>query len=242
MGTRNESTLSAGGSRAPTSPSPAKALASRVLAAVSGSSTSASFASFDPASSSLKTCQGSLFEGLMSSSVDLPKAGTMRSGLLYELRTWVPLTDESGSLSWPTATVKGDHNKKGLSPTSGDGLATAAGMWATPTVAMAQGGNLTRSGARSNELLLKGQAKFWGTPTARDWKDGACANADVPTNGLLGRQAPRWPTPQAFDGRDFQRSPEALARAKQKGGCANLREVVTSFRLDQATTTGGETT
>lgn len=35
-----------------------------------------------------------------------------------------------------------------------------------------------------------------------------------------------WPTPQAFDANDIQRSPESLARAKQKGGCSNLREVV----------------
>ena len=28
----------------------------------------------------------------------------------------------------------------------------------------------------------------WATPTSRDWKDGACAEADVPINGLLGRQ------------------------------------------------------
>jgi hypothetical protein len=35
-----------------------------------------------------------------------------------------------------------------------------------------------------------------------------------------------WPTPQAFDATNLQRSPAALARAKQKGGCANLREAV----------------
>lgn len=33
-------------------------------------------------------------------------------------------------------------------------------------------------------------------------------------------------TPQAFDATDINRSPDALARAKEKGGCANLREVV----------------
>lgn len=32
------------------------------------------------------------------------------------------------------------------------------------------------------------------TPTTRDWKDGACADADVPTNGLLGRQVLRTET------------------------------------------------
>lgn len=33
-----------------------------------------------------------------------------------------------------------------------------------------------------------------------------------------------WPTVQSFDANDCQRSPDALARAKMKGGCANLRE------------------
>jgi hypothetical protein len=38
-----------------------------------------------------------------------------------------------------------------------------------------------------------------------------------------------WPTAQVWDSTDLQRSPEALARAKQIGGCANLREVVTTW-------------
>ena len=33
---------------------------------------------------------------------------------------------------------------------------------------------------------------MWATPTARDWKDGADPSEAAPTNGLLGRQAPRW--------------------------------------------------
>ncbi len=48
----------------------------------------------------------------------------------------------------------------------------------------------------------------WATPTARDGKDGACQDADVPTNGLLGRQAVRestWQTATVTDacGRDY---------------------------------------
>jgi DNA (cytosine-5)-methyltransferase 1 len=35
-----------------------------------------------------------------------------------------------------------------------------------------------------------------------------------------------WPTPQSFDATAIKRSPEALARAKTKGWCANLREAV----------------
>jgi len=53
----------------------------------SGESTLASFAEYDPESSSLKMSQCSMFEDSMSSSLTLPRAGTMRSGKLYQRST-----------------------------------------------------------------------------------------------------------------------------------------------------------
>lgn len=53
---------------------------------------------------------------------------------------------------WPTPTVKGNYNRKGSSPRSGDGLATAVSRLPTPTVAMRKGssiGALTRKDGRS---------------------------------------------------------------------------------------------
>ena len=53
---------------------------------------------------------------------------------------------------WPTPTVKGNHNRKGVSAKSGDGLATAVSRLPTPTVAMRKGssiGALTRKDGRS---------------------------------------------------------------------------------------------
>lgn len=47
---------------------------------------------------------------------------------------------------------------------------------------------------------LPSQEAKWATPTARDWKDGASPSVEAPTNGLLGRQAPRWPTPNVPNG------------------------------------------
>jgi hypothetical protein len=49
---------------------------------------------------------------------------------------------------------------------------------------------------RPQELHTYGNASsssaaIWATPTARDWKDGANPSMKVPTNALLGRQAPR---------------------------------------------------
>lgn len=58
---------------------------------------------------------------------------TLVGGTLYrkdgtkaqmDLQTYVRL--------WPTPTVNGNHNRKGLSKTSGDGLATAVSAWPTP--------------------------------------------------------------------------------------------------------------
>ena len=42
----------------------------------------------------------------------------------------------------------------------------------------------------------QGKLQSWPTPTARDWKDGTNPSDNAPTNGLLGRAAPRDPTSQ----------------------------------------------
>ncbi|HVL14811.1 MAG TPA: hypothetical protein VM529_19725 [Gemmata sp.] len=44
-------------------------------------------------------------------------------------------------------------------------------------------------------LRAQVHAAGWATPTLRDHKDVACETADVPTNGLLGRQADSLPPP-----------------------------------------------
>ena len=38
----------------------------------------------------------------------------------------------SAQVMWPTPSVCGNYNRKGVSATSGDGLATAVWMWPTP--------------------------------------------------------------------------------------------------------------
>jgi DNA (cytosine-5)-methyltransferase 1 len=69
-------------------------------------------------------------------------------------------------------------------------------MWQTPKVAT--GAYSYSNGNHAKPFLnLEGQAAMWATPTSRDWKDGACMDADVPTNALLGRQVLRTPTPGA---------------------------------------------
>jgi hypothetical protein len=107
----------------------------------------------------------------------------------------------SGSLHLPSAAVQqqwytpnvpngGRVNPKEMSVTGAlpNGKKRQVGLenqaiqiWPTPRACSGK----RSSGANRTELM-----RSWATPTTRDWKDGA-ATADVKTNCLLGRQAPR---------------------------------------------------
>lgn len=86
----------------------------------------------------------------------------------------------------------------------GESIATVAKRWwPTPSATSYgtnQGGAAGRTGKVRPSLDTMVRDVMWSTPTTRDWKDGACADANVPTNGLLGRQTARWwPTPTVGD-------------------------------------------
>jgi hypothetical protein len=127
--------------------------------------------------------------------------------------------NENDCSSWPTVKVasgdysyaNGDHNRPVLN------LEGAAKLWRTP-LSLNQGetGNIagqnqlgvqvrgwstprasdTEKGGPQQHFgaggtPLPAQAVGWATPTSRDHKDGADPSPAVPTNSLLGRQAPR---------------------------------------------------
>jgi len=76
---------------------------------------------------------------------------------------------------------------------AGTPLTIAAKMWQTPRASDGPHGGPNGS---KGDLPLPSQSiaeteKLWATPTARDWKDGGAPSMNVPTNSLLGRQAPR---------------------------------------------------
>ena len=98
-----------------------------------GQNTRASFASFDPDTSSWKTSQRCLVGGWVEFSETWPRAGTMRRGTVYQLPPSAPITAVTGSFWWPTPTVDGNHNRASYGGKSGDGLATAVQKWPTPT-------------------------------------------------------------------------------------------------------------
>lgn len=96
---------------------------------------------------------------------------------------------ESFPAKWSTPRAS-DAEKGGPGQTFGAGgtplPAQAVKMWNTP-LSLTQGETGNIAGQPSG---LGVQVRQWGTPTSRDWKDGD-PSPEAPTNGLLGRQAPR---------------------------------------------------
>lgn len=116
-----------------------------------------------------------------------PENGTARPGL------------SSVSLNWPTPAARdwrSDSSQKSseeMYGTKGRPLARVAMEWQTPSVADTTGSRMTRSGERSNELLLKGQAANlmdqWPTPRSHEVGDYQYSKGDKtkPVATLTGR-------------------------------------------------------
>jgi hypothetical protein len=71
----------------------------------------------------------------------------------------------------PTPTINGNYNRAGLSPTSGDGLATYAKMFPTPTQFDATCGDLKGkeyTGENRHAMKLIQAATMFPTPTGDD--------------------------------------------------------------------------
>lgn len=138
-----------------------------------GSTTHASSRRSAPDSSSSRTWQRLPDADSTSCSPILPRTGSMRSGAYSARPKSVRPTEERESSSW-----------------------------ATPTAKCAEDSQTHRSGARSAELLLTGQAKMW--PTATDAKASGAAGystesgrhsgvtlTDAACRGLLAPQTPK---------------------------------------------------
>jgi hypothetical protein len=92
-------------------------------------------------------------------------------------------------------TPRATDGSKGGPNQTGETLCQHAHLagWPTPKVVEAVSLLGTRKSAKFKPGLTLTDAPHlsgWATPTTRDAKDGACQTADVPVNGLLGRQAP----------------------------------------------------
>lgn len=161
--TSSPSTSSAAGSRARTSPWLETVPASREPGQVFGSSTSASFASYDPASCSWRTSQLSVLGDSPLYSGAWPRAGMMRSGIASQRSPLAPLTAVIASSSWrgkllPTPSAQSyGSNQGGAAGREGqptryslDSMAKH-GLLPTPTVVDSKDGrNLTAGRTREN--------------------------------------------------------------------------------------------
>lgn len=155
-----------------------KALAWWAREAACGTKSRASWAFFDPGSSSWRTSQLSLLQegGAGMFSGRWPRSGMMRSGRVFELQiSALPTLEIAGSASpgiprrWATPTICGLWSR--ANGKAGDGLATQAKRWPMPTQADGQGGG--------GDLV---QAEGWGQPP----DGGAVGNALRECYELLG--------------------------------------------------------
>lgn len=109
--------------------------------------------------------------------------------------------DTEGPASWLERRERLKESKKNGNG-AGMPLSVASQLWATPRASPNE-----NRGTKQKPSAVAGKhgrdlpgdaadwAQLWATPTSRDWKDGACKDANVPTNMLLGRQAAWWDGP-----------------------------------------------
>ena len=149
---------SAAGSRARTLRSLAKELGLRANAPDYGANTRDLLASYDRTSSSWKTSQLCLVEGLETFSETWPRSGMMRSGIAFQLVPLAHPTDEIafGSLPTPTASNYGSNQSASSGAVCRPSLTQMArqNKWPTP----------------------------WATPTARDWRSGKASPETMARN------------------------------------------------------------
>jgi hypothetical protein len=207
-----EPTSSAAGS--PASPSAAPAgVAVKTTNGGCGLTSTAPFAFYDPAGSSWRTSQGSLFEEWATYSATWPRAGMTRNGTASRRQPSVPLTAVTESGSWPTPTAnlyecdpevwraRREREREKHRNGNGFGLTLAMavqerelqrqGLWPTPTV----NGNNNRKGlsAKSGDGLATAvKRSLWRTPKASDAghtgrvtpaKPGQTTSLDMRVNG-----------------------------------------------------------
>jgi hypothetical protein len=193
-------TLFAEDSPARTSASQESGPASAESEAGYGRNTSESFASYDPATSSWRTSQHSLFGGLTSFSESWPRSGMTRNGIAYRRPASAPLTDviDFSSLPTPSASQGGFNRSPSPGAAVRPSLETMArhGMWPTPRANDAEKRGDIANDPRNG---LPAAAKYWPTPRAEDSEQTGAHHdkADTLTSAVR-----LFPTPQARDWKD----------------------------------------
>ena len=171
-----------------------------------GSKWRGSFAKYSPATSSWKTAQCSLLADSEGFSETWPKWGLMHHGAAYPLPTLVHTMRGKESGLWPTPTVCGNNNRKGVSAKSGDGLATAVKKYPTPLASDWNKNGYPGDMARRSPSLAD-VVKMYPTPNTPDankWSNQSLlerkekgqqvrlSTAVAPEGGQGGRLNPTW--------------------------------------------------
>ena len=132
------------------------------------------------------------------SSKTWPKRGSLRNGTVFQRPNSGRPTNGNGSLCWPTATVNGNYNRKGLTATSGDGLATAALRWPTPRAEDAQ----STGAHRGVPDTLTAAMRLWPTPDAQAMERYNTSPGPAGKRPTLALAVKMWPTPTANDSKN----------------------------------------
>ena len=154
---------------------------------------------FDLGESSSKTSPGtSVWVSEMSSETWNSLVSLVRSACTQRRKS-ARLIDESESSSsgWPTPQTMNRKSRKAMTASTENGRRSGGGNSSTPgleqAVEMSEGILPKELKGMSSDQVGPATRRLWPTPMARDHKDGD-ATANVPTNGHLGRAAPRDPT------------------------------------------------
>ena len=144
----------------------------------------ASLARFDPASSSWKTAQRSLFGDSDESSVIWPRSGMTAAGQCWELPTLGRRTSATGCGLWPTPTTQDNPQMKGegkaaAHPKRGTTLGGAVRLWPTPIASDSRGSSGKPAPGKQIQLV---DAVRFATPLSRDWRSGKTSQATAEKN------------------------------------------------------------
>jgi hypothetical protein len=168
----------------------------RQTSAIFGLNSRDSLAYFDPDTCSWKTFQATFLSGLETYSETWPDSGTMRNGVVTELRTSAPAISGNESSSWPTAmtyTRREDGESCGNHPGATDSLTGATINWGTPSAhERAQDPRQVDHG-----IQLANQADTWQTPRKQSALDSGPSRIGCKED--IQTQAEHWQTPQARD-------------------------------------------
>ena len=135
-----------------------------------------------------------------------PSWGTTVGGELWALTMPALRTEESGCGSSDEWGTPNSHPRTHTPREVDHGVQLAnqvAAQWPTPDAALGDGGKVSRGGARKDEALLAGMAK-WPTATVQNAKHGVLspAEAERVERGIAGLHSvvlATWSTPQARD-------------------------------------------